>query len=437
MASPRPHKRAGHWYLVRRVPVAFERLDPRRPVRIATGIAVADDPKGIRAARACAKLNSDLETYWRGLLAGDSTAAKEKYADARRLARALGFSYAPAREIAEGDLISLLRRVEALGERDAVEDPAEVAALLGGVEKPAFRLSGLLDEYEAINRASLTQMSPDQVRKWRNQKRWAADSVVEILGDKALHEISRTDLLDFRDRWQDRVVRGTVEIATANKAIGNVCKMLRTVDQTHRLGLPVIFSGLRIAGGKDGKRTAFTPEFVQTRFLAEGAFEALNPEARRIIMVIVETGLRPSEAANLTSRSIFLNHEIPHVRVEGEGRVLKTEHAAREIPLVGVALQAMRAQPDGFPRYRDNTDSLSALVGKVLRSRGMKLSAGHTLYSLRHTFEDRLQRVRAPEKVIATLMGHKWYRPPYGLGPQLDETRDWLLKIAFQPPESV
>jgi integrase len=437
MRAPKPHKRAGYWYLVRRVPIAFEHLDPRRPVRVGTGIAVADDPRGIRATKVCQKLNADLEAYWRGLLAGNAVAAQERYADARRLARALGFSYVAASEIAGGDLVSLLRRVEALTDRDTVEDAAEVTAVLGGAAKPAFHLSGLLAEYEAINRASLTQMSPDQVRKWKNQKRWAADSIVEILGDKALHEITRSDMLDFRDRWQDRVVRGLVEIGTANKAIGNACKMMRTIDQTHRLGMPAIFSGLRIAGGRDGKRTAYTPEFVQSRFLAEGVFDGLNEEARRIIFLIIETGLRPSEAANLAAKSIVLDHDIPHVRIEADGRVLKTEHAARGIPLVGVALKVMQAQPEGFPRYRDNTDSLSALVGKAFRARGLKLSPGHTLYSLRHTFEDRLQKVRAPEKVIATLMGHKWYRPPYGLGPQLDETREWLMKIAFDPPASI
>jgi hypothetical protein len=45
---------------------------------------------------------------------------------------------------------------------------------------------------------------------------------------------------------------------------------------------------------------------------------------------------------------------------------------------------------------------------------------GQTLYSLRHTFEDRLTAVEAPEKVVAALIGHKWHRPRYGLGPSLE-----------------
>lgn len=44
-----------------------------------------------------------------------------------------------------------------------------------------------------------------------------------------------------------------------------------------------------------------------------------------------------------------------------EGRAVKTDQSKREIPLVGVVLMAMRVQPDGFPRYRDKAEVLSAL----------------------------------------------------------------------------
>jgi len=59
---------------------------------------------------------------------------------------------------------------------------------------------------------------------------------------------------------------------------------------------------------------------------------------------------------------------------------------------------AMRAQPDGFPRYRDKADVLSALVNKALYARGLRPELEQSLYSLRHTFEDRLTAVDAPDK---------------------------------------
>ncbi|TGR94472.1 hypothetical protein EN831_34355, partial [Mesorhizobium sp. M1C.F.Ca.ET.188.01.1.1] len=70
--------------------------------------------------------------------------------------------------------------------------------------------------------------------------------------------------------------------------------------------------------------------------------------------------------------------------------------SARDIPLVGGAPAAIKLHPDGFPRYRDKAASLSALVNKVLASKELLPTSEHSLYSLRHTFEDRLTAVEAP-----------------------------------------
>jgi integrase len=93
----------------------------------------------------------------------------------------------------------------------------------------------------------------------------------------------------------------------------------------------------------------------------------------------------------------------------------------------------MKRNPNGFPRYREKADSLSALVNKFLENAELLPTDNHSLYSLRHTFEDRLTAVEAPEKIIATLMGHKWMRPRYGAGPSIEQKQKWLLKIAFKP----
>ena len=80
---------------------------------------------------------------------------------------------------------------------------------------------------------------------------------------------------------------------------------------------------------------------------------------------------------------------------------------------------------------------LSALVNKALKARELRPERGQSLYSLRHTFEDRLTAVDAPDKIIACLMGHKWSRPQYSVGPSLEHKRDWLEPIAFRSPSSV
>jgi hypothetical protein len=55
---------------------------------------------------------------------------------------------------------------------------------------------------------------------------------------------------------------------------------------------------------------------------------------------------------------------------------MKTDDSRRDIPLVGVALKVMRKHPDGFLRYRDKADSLSALVNKAFEATRRQVASG-------------------------------------------------------------
>jgi integrase len=151
----------------------------------------------------------------------------------------------------------------------------------------------------------------------------------------------------------------------------------------------------------------------------------------------VETGLRPSEVVNLTPQAIRLDAPVPHVKIMPEGRRLKTEDSAREIPLVGVALAAMKLRPEGFPRYRDKSSGLSATLNKYLSENGLRPTHDHTVYSLRHSFKDRLVAVEAPDSLIDSLMGHKTYKPKYGKGPSLELKLKFLQRISLRAPASL
>lgn len=136
---------------------------------------------------------------------------------------------------------------------------------------------------------------------------------------------------------------------------------------------------------------------MQDRILADGALDGMNDEQRRLVYLIAETGLRLSEACNLTRERIVLDALVPHVQIREDGRRMKTLQSERDIPLVGVALLAMQAQPNGFPRYRDETrGALSGAANKFLNKHGLRPTPNHSIYSLRHTFEDRLTAVEAP-----------------------------------------
>lgn len=429
-------KRNGFWQYARRVPDEFTSLDLRGVVKLSTKIRVADDPKAVRARKVASRLNTETEAYWRGLRDGQSVEARDRYMEARRRARSLGFDYATVDQLVDRTSLEVIQRFERLMALKKPDDEGAHTALLGGEPEPELSLSKLFERFEELTAASRKDMSADQLRKWRNPKKRAIDNLLGVIGDKALKSVTRSDALDFRVWWQDRVLAGEVDIGTANKDIGHLNKMFREIERTDRLGLDPVFAELRIEGERDASRIPYPAKFVQDEMLKEGALDQLNDEARRVLYLIAETGLRLSEAVNLTPQNIFLNAPVPHIRVRPDGRRMKTDQSERDIPLVGVALLAMEAQPNGFPRYRDKGSSLSAIVNKVLGNARMR-PEGQTLYSLRHTFEDRLTAVEAPEKLIANLMGHKYSRPKYGAGPSLEQKREWLQRIAFRPPSRV
>lgn len=429
----RPHKRAGIYYLVRRVPKEFALLDPRGLVRISTEIAVVDDPRGVRAGKRAEALNNELEAYWRGLRDGQGAEARKRFDEARKRAMALGFAYQPIGELASGRIDNLLERVELLIANKKVEDELEVTALLGGEEPVSLTWSQLLSEYEGMKKAELALKSPNQRRKWKNPRLLVINTFIDLVGDKAIDKTTRTDTVRYRNWWADRIVDEDLEIATANKNIGLISRMYRDFNKVNQLNLAPIFADLRIEGEIDRQRAAFAAEFVETKILAPGALDGLNDQARALIWLVAETGMRLSEASSLTPEMICLDAEVPHVKVRPVGRTLKIQHTARDLPLVGVALTAMKQFPAGFSRYLDKADSLSALVNKYLDNHGLLPTEDHSFYSLRHTFEDRLTAVEAPEKVIASLMGHKWSRPKYGDGPSLAQKQRWLQAIAYKP----
>lgn len=82
-----------------------------------------------------------------------------------------------------------------------------------------------------------------------------------------------------------------------------------------------------------------------------------------------------------------------------------------------------------FTDYHDKPDSLSSAMNKYLNENGLLPSDKHTLYSLRHSFQDRLLTANAPDRVQADLMGHKFHRLYYGDGSSLKQKLEWLKKV--------
>ena len=428
-------RRGSLWHFVRRVPAEFETVDPRGIIRHSTRVRIADDRSGRRAARVAETLNEALELHWTSLVGTRSQSGVSRYDEACRRARSLGYDYIPNEQLIFLPIERTLERLEALVAKGLAQDPIARTALLGTEKRPSFSLSRLFDEYEAATRDETRDLSPDQVRIWRNGRIRAVAQFVKVVGDKLVTEITESDGIDYAEWWRERIVEENVAAKTANKDIGQLSRMLKEMSVRRRLNLPDIFKGLRLRGEIEKSRQPYDAAFIEGHFLAGDALAGLNEDARLVLYVMIETGLRLSEIVNLGEGTILLGAGIPHVKVAADGRRLKTEDSAREMPLVGVALAAMKLRPHGFAKYRDKATVLSATVNKYLAENGLRPTTAHTVYSLRHSFKDRLVAVEAPDSLIDSLMGHKTYKPKYGRGPSLELKLKFLEQIAFKLPD--
>ncbi len=431
-------ERDGVWHFVRRVPRAYAALDRRGVIKHSTGVAVGSDPRGARAKTIRDVLNSDLEAAWRQLAAGAGIDIAGRTEATRTRAKALGLAYLGAGEVAELPLEQLLARIELLTARGVTGDPISVDAALGAavVAKPAILLSTLFTRYQAAVKAEISDYSPAQLRRWSNAKLRAVNNLVAVIGDREITAVTRADALEYRAWWAERILDEGLDPDTANKDLGHLGRMLRTLDRLHQLRLPPVFADLRFDGGFENSRVPYPRAFVQGTLLAPGRLMTLNDEARRVIFLMAGSGLRICECVNLNAATIHLAAEIPHVQVRPDGRRLKTGESLRDVPLVGVALAAMRSQGAGFPRYHDDGAGLSAAVNAYLADNGLR-PKGESLYSLRHTFKDSLIEAGASDSIIDSLMGHAASGPKYGIGPSLALKLQWMEKVAFTAPEVV
>jgi hypothetical protein len=114
--------------------------------------------------------------------------------------------------------------------------------------------------------------------------------------------------------------------------------------------------------------------------------------------------------------------------------LLKTEHSERDVPLVGLALDAMRRHPDGIPRYFDKGANLSATLMKHFKKHKLLPSEKHAVYSFRHSFKDRLKAVEAPRGIDRRDDGPHHRQAEIRRWLRLKLKLKYLQAIALTPP---
>lgn len=421
-------KRADRFYYIRRIPKTLKDYDPRRFVKIAlkTNCKKA-------AYKAAFARNEEIEAYWDNLIKTATLHSNEKYKAAVNAAQLLGFNYLVASELAQLPLHEIAARSAKVNM--STDAPKAIEALFGGIQKPQILLSQVWPKFWDYSKNKRLDKSDYQIRKWQNPRERCLKNFIRCIGNKPIIDLTREDMLKYRD-WQiDRLDNETAVSNTVNKEIVFLKTIIETVSDNLGLKLDIVHLFRKLVLTKDDakRRLPFESDYIVKTLLNEKNLSGLNKEAKFALFAFSETGAGFSELAGLLEEDIILDHEIPHIIITSRSKQsLKTKYRRRIIPLVGYALDAFKAYPKGFTSYYGKPENLTGTVSKYLRENKLMPSNKHSLYSLRHSFQDRLLAANAPDRIQADLMGHKFSRPYYGDGGSLQLKNEWMQKIQLK-----
>ncbi len=427
----------------RRVPTELLPLDKRSPeVRIS--LKTADLAKARALRDRYEQADNEL---WASLLAEEGDDPWAKLEVAQRLVRAMGFDYRPLHKLAEGPLEDIMQRIEVFGP-DASKPV--VSAVLGAVDQPTVTIRKAFDIYvEKIAPHEIAGKSATQKHRWKNSKLRSVLHFIEVIGNLDIQAITRADARKYYDFWMGRIApkegAPTHSPDIGNRRLGDIAGLYEAYFEHLGEGdRPNPFDKLRFKrkSMKRRKRPPFSHKWITDKLLAPGALASMNASARAIFLVAANTGARLSEVANLVPERIVLDHDVPHIKIEPDEdpedpREIKTETSIRAIPLVGMALDAMKKFPNGFDRYRDKGNSLSAAVNKYLKENKLLETDRHSFYSLRHSFEDRMKEAKVDSELRRILMGHSIDRPDYGEGGSLKLRQEAMETVALPYDPSI
>ena len=418
-------KIGANYYYNRRPPEIVWEYDRRKVVRV----ALKTDSERL-ATRKAVMFNEQMEAYWQSLIAERKLHTNSGFRKTVRIARQLGFTYQPMAVVAKLPDQEIVERILVL--LDAT--PKQVEAVLGGRPEPELTVKQALERFWSLAKDRTINKTENQRRKWQNPRIKAVANFVALVGDKDMKQINKEDILAFRDWWIERIKTENKNPSSANKDFIHLKDVFQTVSDHEKLEMDIshLFKKIMLETRFRQARLPFSTEQILS-ILQSDKLRDMNDEARYFLYAAAETGARSSEIVGLLPEDIKLDAEIPHISItDRKERPLKTPHSQRDIPLLGYALEAFKAMPNGFPKYRDKADHLSSAVNKFLRENGMFPSDKHSVYSFRHSFQDRILAVSAPDRVQAELMGHKYERPKYGDGATLKLKLKWLNKIKLK-----
>jgi integrase len=433
-------KRGKTWHLRMRVPVRYKYIEPRAV--LLRSLKTGDEREArARAAVVERQILGELDAR---LLGRETPGSRSHYEAMATLTASRGFSVKGVHGLTIGPLEDVVRRVENLQENGDLPGSPPAKALLGAVPRPRDTLKEVAESMSDRFPLEVRDKNDKQRKVWKARWERPAGKVIEMLGmDPVLEDITRADAVSLRDALLYRVTDDDMKGASAQKELQNLDLLWRKyfrslgVDDVDAPPSPFRGLGDGLARVDEESRKNEVPMSALENLLRPGTLDGMNDQLRDLVYVLAESGCRQSEVTDIPARSIFLDAEIPHLWIRHErgedAREVKNKITPRKVPLLGVALDAMKRHPQGFPRYRGK-GTFSAAANAYLKENGL-LPDGVTIGGLRHSFESRLKAAGVDTDDRGELMGHSVKRirgrEHYGDSLSLEQRAQLMSRITL------
>ena len=256
--------------------------------------------------------------------------------------------------------------------------------------------------------------------------------VIAALGNRPITAYSSADAAKFRDG----LFENGLSLGSVRRIFGSVRSIINLVMREQGIEGANAFARTYMPE-RNGQKERLPIPSVALSVLQQNCKDK-DDEARWLIALISDTGMRLAEAAGLAMNDIYLDEELPHVSIRTHSwRRLKTKSSERLVPLVGASLWAAKRlhQSGGafaFPRYCNeqgcNANSASAALNKWMKG---IIGNEYVIHGLRHSLRDRLRAVECPSDITDQIGG--WTTEGvghgYGRGYSLEVKAKWMRKI--------
>lgn len=234
----------------------------------------------------------------------------------------------------------------------------------------------------------------------------STESLSRALGSDAIFaDLKRPDI----KRW----IRFRIEEGVSSSTIQRNLNQLKAIANYLEIELGVgdiaqHFSRQSIPGDAKQKSHRYRPAIKQ---IAEAVDRFRDSPD---LILIIHLGLRVSELVSIARSDIHLDEDIPHVKIQPKiGRRLKTDSSVRDIPLVGAALQSVKALLSSnseeslglLPRFyekENGANNFSAYAKKRFR----RLDGRLTAHCFRHGLKDLLREANVDTSLNDAILGH-------------------------------